>query len=366
MLFYITRISIPSRAAQSMQILSMSKAFDRALGGNFQLISSKGEAGLDDDYSFQWLPQSSLSNKILRYAQFCLRAHSLARRNPESIVFTRDIAIALSVIMAGGRAIYEAHRTPTGAVAIKITRWMSKSRRFGMVAISQALADYYIHNYGMPRERTLVAHDGVFVEQYTPLTLEDKKRLRTELGLPLDRVLIVHSGSLYKGGAELFGSVATLDSKRILLLQIGGSDAERAHWKRHYAEKGVSNIEFVEHQPLNKVRLYQMAADLLLYVNVRSSPIHWCTSPLKLFEYMATGVPILGAAIGSVSEVIDMSNAFCYDPDVPGSIEAAANDFLNDSEGAKIKANRARQDVIASYSWYERARIITEFAKEIG
>ena len=361
-LLYVTRTSLPSRAAQSIQVNSMSKAFNQVIGKRYCLISGEGDRCVQGLYEYCWEPRPVPRQTLLRYLKFCGIAVRRSFLQREIVIFTRDIGIAFAVVCVGGRAVYEAHKEPAGVIAAAMTQALGMCERFRMVAISRALGEYYIKKYRISRNQILVAHDGVFPEEYRPLDSRTKEKVRIDLGLPRRKLVVVHTGSLYKGGAEVFGEVAKAGGDEVEVVQVGGTEEEHAFWSRYYAARGVHNIKFVTHQPREKVRLYQLSADLLLYVNSWKSPICWCTSPLKLFEYMATGVPILAAAIGAVREVINEGNAFCYDPDRPSSLIAAWERFRGYPEDAEERAARAREEVVQKYSWYGRAERIITFA----
>jgi len=85
---------------------------------------------------------------------------------------------------------------------------------------------------------------------------------------------------------------------------------------------------------------------------------------LKLFEYMASGVPIMGSTVGSIVEIINENNALCYDPDQPQSIQAAWQKFTADPIGSRMLAERACHQAENLYSWYKRAECIARFAAD--
>ncbi len=359
---YITRTEVPSNAAQALQIQAMARAFHEQLGDNFLLISSKG--GASTSSTFRWQRIRGFRNTLLRYIQFVFKTILIAIKSDNTIFYTRDIALAFSAILCGRIAIYEAHKQPASQAASLLFSWLSRQKNFRLVTISSALADHYFECFPKIRNRTLVAHDGVFPEDYITLNGEKKASLRLKLNLPLEKVLVIHTGSLYKGGAELYEYVAKAGGDKILFVHIGGSRSEQDSWKAYYANLGLANIVFLPQMPPDAAKQYQMAADLLFYVTTRASPLFWCTSPLKLFEYMATGIPILGARIGSVSEIINDSNAFCFDPDHPDTIAPAFLRFLNNPSSAKNIASRAKSDATNEFSWQSRAKRIIEFSRK--
>ena len=84
------------------------------------------------------------------------------------------------------------------------------------------------------------------------------------------------------------------------------------------------------------------------------------TSPLKLFEYMSAGRPIICSELPVLAEVItDGKNGLMASPD---SIEAwvAAIERLKDENLRSRLAEAALLDLSALYSWDVRARKIIE------
>jgi len=358
-LAYVTRVEVPSRAAQSVQIESMARAFHGELGDRFCLYCG-GEPTGREPFRRHRLPLGG--SRKLRHLSACLAGLLCVLRDREVLIFTRDIAVALVAVLAGGRSVYEAHKEPRSAFAVKALRVLARSGSFKMVAISDALAQWYGRRYGIGRDRVLVAHSGVWPEEYRKLRKGPKEALKRSLGIPEWMLLVVHTGSLYKGGAELFGHVATRGGASVRFVHVGGTREECSRWSAYYAQRGVDNIVFIPHRSLEEVRACQCGADLLFYVSTRNSPIWWCTSPLKLFEYMASGTPILAACIGSVSEVLDESSAYCFDPERPETIISAFDRFLTDG-GASARASRALSMAEQSYSWAQRARSVIRFCR---
>jgi glycosyltransferase involved in cell wall biosynthesis len=358
-LAYVTRVNVSSTAAQARQVRSMARAFGGRLGDHFVLKAPGDPTSMN---AVRHEPLKAHRSEIRCLFAACGTAVETVRGNPGSVVFTRDVAVAFATVLSGGRAIYEAHRPPAGRVARRMVRALARRDRFRLVAISAALADHYQAAHGVPRERVLVAHDGVFPEEYDNLRAEGRKALRERLSLPQDQKVIVHTGSLYKGGAEYFGNVTGAGGEDVLFLQIGGSEAERTRWQDHYRRLGATNVQFLPHQPHALARAFQVAADGLFYVTTKASPIYWCTSPLKIFEYMAAGVPILASCIGSVGEVLSEHNAFCYDPESPETLARATARLLQDGDAARARASVALEEARERYSWHARADRIIDFA----
>ena len=84
------------------------------------------------------------------------------------------------------------------------------------------------------------------------------------------------------------------------------------------------------------------------------------TSPLKLFDYMAAGVPIVATDVPALREVlVDGENALLVPPGDPEALAGAIDWILGDPALAERLRRRAFAEV-ADYTWERRAERIIE------
>ena len=144
-------------------------------------------------------------------------------------------------------------------------------------------------------------------------------------------------------------------------MQVGGSDEDIYRYKHYYRE--FENILFVPYQSNDTILEYQMSADLLFYALTKENDLWWCTSPLKIFEYMATNIPLIASNIGSVSEILNNKNSILFDPENESTIIQAIDYFFQEKENIIKKASIALEDVRDNYTWNKRAEKIINFSK---
>ena len=355
---YITRVSIPSLSAQSIQISAMCSEFGKKII-NFKLVSTLNQENIGLDKVFEW--KRIKINTRFKYLEFTLKALFHSINEKPTHVYTRDIFVAFILSFLNLKIIYEAHKEPKGKIAFFLCFFLCKRSNFKIVSISQALSIYFVDKVNIKKEFILTAQDGVFVDKYDNLRSIPQKFLRKELSLPLDKTIVLHTGSLYKGNdAKLFKSVIS-NFNDILFVQVGGSSEDIDRYKQYYRE--FKNILFIPYQTNDSIAQYQMSADLLFYALTKKNDMWWCTSPLKIFEYMATNIPMIASNIGSVSEILNDKNSILFDPENESTIIQGMDYFFKEKKDIIKKASIALEDVREKYTWNQRAEKIINFSK---
>ncbi len=357
-LYYITRVNIPSTAAQSVQISSMCEAFSNKKI-EFKLISTLNNENINLNKIFMW--DRIRLNTRFKYLEFVIKSFFKVLKEKPTHIFTRDIIVAFLLSFLNIKIVYEAHKEPKTKISELIMNFLKNKNNFKLITISYALKKYYIETYYFNEKKVFNYHDGVFIHKYDKYRDIKKETLRQELELPLDKIIVMHTGSLYKGNDALLFEKVIKNFKNILFVQVGGSIQDIKKYKEYY--KLFDNIIFIEHQTNENLIKYQFCADLLFYSLTKSNQLWWCTSPLKIFEYMATGIPIICSNIGSVSEVLNENNSIPFNPEDEQSIIDAVKLFLQNKEEVNLRAKKALQDINEKYTWDKRVDNILKIIK---
>ena len=114
--------------------------------------------------------------------------------------------------------------------------------------------------------------------------------------------LVVYSGALYKfKGVDLLIEVAK-ELPEIQFVVTGGTESQVSSYRELSRQKGVENITFLgwilPRQRL--VSLFQ-AADILAHPHCSGKEADF-TNPVKFFQYVASGTPIVATAIAPLLE----------------------------------------------------------------
>ena len=261
------------------------------------------------------------------------------------VLYTREV-VALDLFP---KAVFEVHDV-TGGLTARV-RKLAKHR---VVAITQGLKNELVAQ-GIPDARILVAPDGVDVDDFAHP--ESKETARARLGIPEGEKVALYIGILdaWKGVDTLFaaGKLLLPDVKTYV---IGGFKEEMDAVRAAHPE-----ITFLGFRPYKELPSNQQAADVLILPNSGKHAISAnYTSPLKLFTYMASGVPIVASDLPSIREVLHDTSGWFVKPDDPEALAERVRRALAEPEQSRARALRAREDV-KNYTWQKRAEGILTF-----
>ena len=154
-------------------------------------------------------------------------------------------------------------------------------------------------------------------------------------------------------------SMQYLDTN-IRLIIVGGSTDTLPQFQEYVKKRNIENIEIVGFVQKSETIAYIEKADVLILPNSAKDKMSYYTSPLKLFEYMASKRPIVASRLPSIEEVLkDKENAILCEPDNPEDLAEKIKWVLNNDCDKIVR--QAYEDV-QEYSWDKRAENIAQWA----
>ena len=270
--------------------------------------------------------------------------------------FRRPIVISLQTAK---------HDEPASVVAQGSLAWWAFSTADRYLSVSPGLSEAYL-SAGLSPSRLRQVPNGVDLTRFAPATDERRADVRRQLGLPIDRPMVLFVGILSRDKQphvlfQAWSSLQCAGSPPGTLVFVGPTsprqfeaDADLADEIR--AEAARLNlgdrVRFVP--PTHQVEQYFQAADVYVLPSAREG------LPIALLEAMASGLPVVASRLpGSTDAIVsDRRNGLLVPPaDAPG-FESAIESLLRDRELAASLGAAARQTVEDRYSM---ARVAEEW-----
>lgn len=234
--------------------------------------------------------------------------------------------------------------------AVRIAHRFTLARAERVVAVTPLLKETLAARYGFPRERIDVVPNGADTDLFKP---RDRDAARRALGLPLDRPIVLCVASFYAHHARDLLVEAAKRAGALLVL-VGGEASRTGE---------VLAVGPVAHE---RVPEYVAAADVCAYV-LRSPHADASFSPLKVYESMAAGRPIVAATdladLRNFVEREGIGRAVGLDPEALGE---ALGRLLGDSSGRDLMGKRGRDLAERVYSWDRAAEQVEASIRACG
>ncbi len=363
---------VPSNTANSIQAVKAAHALVE-LGHEVCLLvpgetetdwdEIKQPYGLKQQFEITWIEE----NLAFRRYDFALKAIQAARKMKPDLIYTWVLQASVLALWRGMPTILELHDRVTGRLGPWLFRRFCQAKTpHRLLTNTHALRDVLFTEMDkwVRESEVIVAPNGVELERYQ--NLPAPSQARRDLNLP-EGFTAGYTGHFYAGrGMSLMADLAQ-QLPNINFLWVGGGSADVALWEDRLRTEGIENVTltgFVDNADLPK---YQAASDVLLMpygTAIEGSgggDTAEIASPMKMFEYMAAGRPILSSDLPVIHEVLEEETAVFCPPEDVSYWKKALQALKADPEKRDRLGKNARR-AVEDYSWRSRqARALKGF-----
>ena len=376
-------IRLPGEKGASMHLASITSAF-AAEGHDVQLVAVAGHETLDPSFAaaladVRLLPHPGRAEGLQReHNKLAFVEHVVAHVGPAvrefapELVYERlslfgDAGRQLVATMPGTRHVVEVNALlaeedaqwrglQLGDLATSIERQVLAAADLA-VAVSEQVAHKV--NAAAPTAHCVVVENGAEVERFRTLPARDAAR--AQLGLPSDAIIAGFVGALRPWHGVDVAITAVSRTPQLHLAVVGDGPVRDELSELAHALGVEHRVHFLGHRTHDEVAMLLASVDMALAPYPALEGFSF--SPLKLYEYLAAGTPVVASAIGQIPDALGDGAFGTLVP--PGDADELAAAMLRVAvdPAAAARAVAGRDHALAHHGWNERARRIVDMAE---
>lgn len=375
---YISNSKMPTSWAHGLQIMQMCSAFSKN-GYEVELMVPRRVGVVSEDpFDYYGIEKTFTITKVFcidfiflkgNKTFFFIQLISFLFFCRLKLLFCKyDVLYSRESLVGGifNDVFLEIHSLPKNTSKFYL-RALNRSR--GLIVLTQFIKERLV-KLGINANKILIASDAVNLEKFNIFIFQSDARKR--LNLPLDKKLVGYVGMFRTLGMEKGIDVAIRtfsdikDRQDINLVLVGGYNDDINYYKKSVKEAGIEDrIIFTGMVRHNLIPYYLKAFDVLIAPFPENEHYSFFMSPLKIFEYMASGKPIISTNLPSLREVLNNSNSILVCPGSSSELREAILRALEDVDFSKKISAQALTDA-GKYTWQKRARKILSFVGDLS
>ncbi|MFC1631626.1 glycosyltransferase family 4 protein [Candidatus Omnitrophota bacterium] len=254
------------------------------------------------------------------------------------------------------------HHYPRPIIAwLNLLRWINFKFTKGVITVSMALQKILVERYGIPQEKMILINNGADPDVFRPM---EKATVCRSLGFKPDVFYVGFLGGLFSwhGLESLIKSMPLVLSRHPeVKFIIAGHGPMETGLRRQAEELNLTkSLIFTGAVPFDLAPQYMNIFDIcLVFFNpIRKNP----GNPIKLFEYLGCGKPVITSKQGGYGEIVERINAgLGVDFQNPQKLAEAIITLIENDQLRKKMGDNGRQAVVQEFNWGATARMLEEY-----
>jgi len=266
----------------------------------------------------------------------------------------------------GGRTVYDSrdvylHARIFDRIHPLVRRpFLSWERRWArsadaVVTVNDAYADILAGLLGIPRPAVVRNCPDPYDPPDGP-----PDRFRERLGIPRETAIVLYQGGLMTDRGIEQGMDAILHVPQAVLVVMGYGSYRAVYAARSAEARYRGRVLLLGPVPPEELLEWTASADLMLMAIQPTTLNHRYTTPQKLWEAIASGVPVVASDLPGMAEVVrEVGCGLLCDPTDPLAIAASIRDLLGRPPEERAAAReRALAAARTTYNWDAQARVL--------
>lgn len=258
-----------------------------------------------------------------------------------------------------------------GEIVIKILR-LVEDIHFRLsdkiVCVTEGIKRGIVWRYRVPEDKLVSIPNGANTELFRPL---DKHECRRKLGLKGDAFYIGFVGSFapWQGLEVLIEAAKQVKEQgysQIKYILVGEGEREHILRQKVQGYELEDEIRFTGRVAYEEVVHYTNACDVAVAPFTKERNAIIGVSPLKLFEYLACGRPVIASRVDGVKEVIEEGQCgYLFEAGDADELAKRIIQSYQEREALQEMGLRGRKLVEGKYTWRATAERIVEVLNEV-
>lgn len=329
------------------------KSLARA-GYDVKLIAINGESFIEDGVEVIRVP-CDFSGRIMRFFKASPAAYRKALEMNADIYHFHDpefLLWAARLIKNGKKVVYDVHEDLPRQMLSKY--WIFKPIRRFLSWIAERFENYYARK--MTAIITVTDHIAGRFSEFHPKVRQVRnypvlhpKELSPNPVVGRNEVFYMGSITPERGITGLVNAMELVKSNvRLNLAGVFGNAQYRNELTSLKGWNRVHELGFANRKMVDELMKRSFAG----LVTLHPIPNYLDALPVKMFEYMAAGLPVIASDFPLWCEIVEGSHCgICVDPLNPEEIAAAIDLLNNHKQMAQEMGENGRKAVIEKYNW---------------
>lgn len=321
-------------------------------------------------------------NQVLSNLRYLLEENRIINReSPDLIISRLDVYIFSALLLAKIKKIplivevdspevyefstFHGHQYLIHQKLLKFLEMANIRNAATCFTVSNELKRYFVER-GVPEDKLHVISNGADIQRFHPKI--DKTTVIKKHNLQGNLVVGFVGSFHYWHGVDnltkLIEGTLSLDPN-IRFLMVGDGGPMKPKLEEFIAEKALKDrVVLSGHIPHHEVPQYISAMDILLAPYPKLDFFYY--SPVKIYEYLACGKPVVTTRIGQISEVIaDGKNGFLCEPDDVNLMQQRIVELVRNPSLRSSIGESAYQAIVERHSWEMKAKRLSDICHNV-